>query len=182
LERKLASKEGGNAGESLSDLITRKQAEGSFVTDSAELCSQMAEIVGNRDVNTVCGVSYQEVQLSDNADTVGIINTDTREGPGKHWVSFAYFPNSETPTTVYYDSLGEAPTPAIARQIAPGQLIYWDGQQQPDSSDKCGFYALNFIRTLMDNWESRENVFDFYMTGLNFNETAGNEKKILGMA
>lgn len=136
----------------------------------------MEAIVGNRDINTICGVSWEEVQMS--GKTVGIINTDGKDGMGKHWVSFVYMPHN---VVFYYDSLGDPPTSGIASKIAPmGEpIIWWEGQQQPDASDKCGFYSLNFVRNFVESMDTIDNPFDAYLIGMNMKGTAGNEKKVL---
>lgn len=138
----------------------------------------MAALIDGLSVHMVCGMSYEDVVISDTRDTIGIINTDVSSGGGKHWVSFIHLLGGPT---IYYDSLGEPPTAEMAAKISDGQLIYWDGQQQPDSSDKCGFYALNFIKNLANHWDSRSNIFDFYDHGMNFTGTSGNEKKALSL-
>lgn len=128
----------------------------------------MGYLTEGLDVNVICGISYEDVKLMPRATNLGIINTDTREGQGIHWVSFI----NKDGFTTYYDSLGEPPTPEIAEKIAPNdtKLFWWAGQQQPDSSDKCGFYALNFIRNYVDRIGQKNGLFDYYMMGLDYSE------------
>jgi hypothetical protein len=145
--------------------MDEKEQSGNYTTTSDELSNVLSKMI-DADLHGICGISYEDVVLVPHKTNVGIINTDVSDGPGIHWVSFIHTDGY----TIYYDSLGEPPTPEIAEKIAPGntRLFWWDGQQQPDSSDKCGFYALKFIQNYINKRNSIKNLFDYYEMGLSY--------------
>ena len=160
------------------EMVENKIASGCFITTGEELCEQLAFILKDTpDIYPICGISYEEVKLMPNRINVGIINTDKANGRGIHWVSFIHTGGF----TTYYDSLGEPPTKEIAEKIAPNdvKLFWWAGQQQPDSSDKCGFYALMFIRNYIDRRMNMNSLFDYYMMGLDYNEDYDKNEQII---
>lgn len=68
---------------------------------------------------------------------------DKATGPGTHWTAFCY----DGAGPVYYcDSLGKPPPASLARKLKTlsPDIFYNSTQIQPNASNKCGFYALDF--------------------------------------
>jgi len=94
-----------------------------------------------------------------------IINLDTHDKPGSHWVSlYGHYDLNNNPKKIliyYYDSYGIKPTKRIRRymrklaQIAKDldieyiDLNYTKRQHQEEDSE-CGVYSLNFILRLLN--------------------------------
>lgn len=133
------------------------------------------------------GVSHEYLaDLDPNKPIIAILNTDPIGAPGQHWIALATKGNK----MYYYDSLGDKPLPFIAKYW-PGQIVYYDSQQQPDASNKCGFYALKFVENAarllaplaadgLRNGFRNAKDFDFYDFGLDYlKPTQKNERDVL---
>lgn len=93
------------------------------------------------------GVSYENLCDEPCHDKfVCIINTDTKTGEGIHWVACGM----NGGVGYFYNSLGEPPNDVMKRELVRignlDRLYYFDTQQQPDESFKCGYYCLHFIK------------------------------------
>lgn len=94
--------------------------------------------------------------------------------PGQHWVALFTRGNK----LYYYDSLGDEPLPAIV-DWWPGEIIFYDSQQQPDISNKCGFYALQFIENASKQPTNAPD-FAYYDMGLDYlKPTQKNERVVI---
>ncbi|VDI08958.1 Hypothetical predicted protein [Mytilus galloprovincialis] len=92
-----------------------------------------------------------------------VVNTDTCDGPGKHWVAF-HFPS--TGPAEFFDSLGRSPEYYHRRfrnvLIANGpQYRFSTTQVQPGSSDTCGLYCVHFVKMRYRNISMEDIVKDF---------------------
>ena len=72
-----------------------------------------------------------------------IINLDDSRGPGTHWT--AVFNNAKSPYLYYFDSFGVGP-PAELRSNKP--VISNDQQLQALRSSACGYYCIDFIKSM----------------------------------
>ena len=89
---------------------------------------------------TVCAAD----QLRVRTDHFVIANTDTKEGPGLHWVTF-YFPR-DGPDELF-DSLGQTPFSydvGFERALQRPYLMLTDAIQDP-YSDLCGLYCIYYV-------------------------------------
>ena len=80
-----------------------------------------------------------------------ISNTDTSDGPGKHWVAF-YFPTRGP--YEFFDSLGHTPN---SYQVGLEKFLlnsYWTNcdRLQDYGSDTCGYYCAYYVMT---RWTGR---------------------------
>jgi len=82
-----------------------------------------------------------------------VVNTDTADQPGKHWVSF-YQPSASADLE-YFDSYGVAPE-VYGFRPPNGYLLCCDTQLQHDDSETCGHYCVFFLihRPLMPSLAS----------------------------
>jgi endo-beta-N-acetylglucosaminidase D len=128
-------------------------------------------------VNGLFGVSYEELARIPKMNKFAcIINTDKETGEGIHWVAAVM----ENGVGWFYNSLGEKPTEFMARELqrigSLTELFYWDTQQQPNESYKCGYYALQFVARFCRGIRG----FDLYDgLGLKKSEMEANDKKII---
>ena len=110
-----------------------------------------------------------------------IVNTDTSDCGGSHWVAF-HFPL--VGRTEFFDSLGNAPE-AYHRHFADvlivnrppysqWQYYYCWSQIQPDYTDTCGLYCLYYFKRRHQGMKLPDIVKEFSAVDLN-----GNEDKIL---
>ena len=106
-----------------------------------------------------------------------IVNTDTSERGGSHWVAF-HFPL--VGPAEFFDSRGNAPETYhlcfanfLIVNYGP-QYYYCSFQIQPDDTDTCGRYCLYYFNWRHRGRELLDIVKDFSPVDLN-----GNEDKIL---
>ena len=73
-----------------------------------------------------------------------ISNTDTSQGPGKHWVTF-YFPKHGP--YKFFDSLGQMPEDYADgfEKILNMKYIKNAGQLQQSTSNVCGLYCAYYV-------------------------------------
>lgn len=122
-------------------------------------------------------MSYEQLRQCANVDKFAcVINTDTNDGPGIHWVACVM----DNGIGYFYNSLGDKPNPTMRRELKRigglDKLYYWDTQQQPDDSFKCGYYCLSFLR----RFASGQRGIDLYDDlGLTPSELEKNEKIIM---
>lgn len=80
----------------------------------------------------------------------------------------------------FYNSLGDKPNPTMHKELIRigdlDDLYYWDTQQQPDDSYKCGYYCLSFIRRFAKGARGIDLYDDL---GLTPDEMEENEKIIM---
>lgn len=89
-----------------------------------------------------------------------IVNLDDSDGPGTHWVSALKKNNM----SFYFDSFGMPPPENIKSilKLYKTPLYYNTSQLQAIDSDRCGWYAKNFIKhVLSSNKIGIEAVYDF---------------------
>ncbi|VDI84252.1 Hypothetical predicted protein [Mytilus galloprovincialis] len=101
-----------------------------------------------------------------------VVNTDTCDGPGKHWVAF-HFPS--TGPAEFFDSLGRSPEYYHRRfrnvLIANGpQYRFSTTQVQPGSSDMCGLFCVHFVKMRYRNISMEDIVKDFSSRDLMSND------------
>lgn len=73
-----------------------------------------------------------------------ISNTDTSNGPGKHWVAF-YFPTKGP--YEFFDSMGNCPQSYQVgfEKILNKKYLMYNGQLQQSSSNVCGLYCAYYV-------------------------------------
>lgn len=89
---------------------------------------------------------------------------DSADGPGTHWTAIA---RANGPI-YYYDSLGKPPPASLAQKLKQitADIFYLDSQTQPDTSNRCGFYALDFLRRFVKNkGKDIEKLYGAYSNG-----------------
>ena len=105
-----------------------------------------------------------------------IVNTDTCDRGGSHWVAF-HFPL--VGPTEFFDSLGSAPETyyrhfANVLIVNGPQYYYCSSKIQPDDTDTCGLYCLYNFKRRHRGMKLPDIVKDFSTVNLK-----GNEDKIL---
>lgn len=72
-----------------------------------------------------------------------IINLDSDEGPGTHWVALNKINNNEA---LYFDSFGDLPPPAEISNYLRGVTIKYNVKRyQEFNTELCGQLALQFL-------------------------------------
>lgn len=72
----------------------------------------------------------------------GIVNLDTRNNPGTHWV--AYYKKNNV--VQYYDSFGVQPIPELIKYFGGACTIFYNSDQQQKIDDViCGHLCLKFL-------------------------------------
>jgi hypothetical protein len=109
----------------------------------------LEEIAGGR-AYVECGQSHENFDPNlVNIPLVAIVNMDKATGPGTHWTAFCF----DGAGPIYYsDSLGRPPPASLSRKLKTlsPDIFYNSTQTQPDRSNKCGFYALDFCKRYLD--------------------------------
>jgi len=116
--------------------------------------------------NDIAEISIKEDLIDKGKKKIAmIINLDTHDKPGSHWVSlYSFFDVDSNPKKIliyYYDSYGIKPTKRIRKymrklaQIAKDlQIEYIDlnytKRQHQEEDSECGVYSLNFILRLLN--------------------------------
>ena len=99
-----------------------------------------------------------------------ISNTDTREGPGKHWVTF-YFPHQGP--YEFFDSLGNRPRRYgvnFETVLQKPYLMNCD-RLQPPYSNACGLYCVYYIINRYNGMNLTKIVNPFNVNALELNDT-----------
>lgn len=67
-----------------------------------------------------------------------IINLDDQYGPGTHWTALV----NQSNINMYFDSFGMPPPSEFERNVDYYSTIDY----QPESSSKCGYYAMKVVK------------------------------------
>lgn len=72
-----------------------------------------------------------------------VINLDTADGPGSHWICF----KKKNTRVYYYDSYGNMRPPLeLIQYLGPDTDIYYNyDREQPPNTVICGHLCLNFL-------------------------------------
>ena len=96
-----------------------------------------------------------------------IVNTDTCDRDGSHWVAFHF---TLVGPAELFDWLGNAPK-TYHRRFANGpQYYYCSSQIQPDDTDTCGLYCLYYFKRRHRGMELLDIVKYFSTVDLKGNE------------
>lgn len=134
----------------MKELAREKAQTGNYLTNGQELDEALSAMIGKRKMAKYAGQSWEALLYTELApvETVFIVNMDKLGGPGTHWTAMVC--DNGWQNAYYYDSLGKRPPAGLTkliRGISPDiEIYYFDSQTQPDASQKCGFYALEFLR------------------------------------
>ena len=76
----------------------------------------------------------------------GVINTDTINGIGKHWI--CYYNDPESKYVEFIDSFGLPPAKEMLTYLETSgkDIIYNSSQLQANDSTNCGYYCVHFIK------------------------------------
>lgn len=98
-----------------------------------------------------------------------IANTDTKDGPGKHWVTF-YF-TARGPDE-FFDSLGKTPEYYNVGFETLLQNPYWMNcsRLQDFGSDTCGLYCVYYVMCRYAGMTMKDLVYPFNVRELNIND------------
>ena len=101
----------------------------------------------------------------------GIINLDSVENTGTHWVSYYHDPKDDR-FVYYFDSFGLQPATEIVKFLkSTGKNILMNSSQIQDiSTITCGYWGIYFIKEL-----SKGNSFYDIMYNLDQDPTKHNE-------
>lgn len=89
-----------------------------------------------------------------------IINTDTFDKPGKHWVGIFI-----TPLCIeYFDSNGREPSEKnigkLLKDIIGSRKLKYNQKRLQHQSSECGMFAINFLIHKLNNSSKYENMSD----------------------
>lgn len=102
-------------------------------------------------------------------DKFVIANTDTRGGPGKHWVTF-YF--TDKGPDEFFDSLGKTPeyyNVGFERVLRRDYLTNCD-RLQDFGSDTCGMYCIYYVMCRYAGMTLKDLVNVFSVSDLEMND------------
>jgi hypothetical protein len=121
--------------------------EDAYITSGDELANELTKFAPRR-FEVYAGESHELFEPPDRP-FLAIVNMDSAGGPGTHWTAIA----RDNGAIYYYDSLGEPPPASLARKLKQitTDIYYLDSQTQPNTSNRCGFYALDFLRRFIKN-------------------------------
>lgn len=123
-------------------MAAREIGESAFITNGSELKDALEELSRGR-AYVECGQSHENFDPNlVNVPLVAIVNMDKATGPGTHWTAFC----CDGGPIYYCDSLGRPPPKSLEKKLKKlnPDIFYNSTQIQPDKSNKCGFYALDF--------------------------------------
>jgi hypothetical protein len=114
---------------------------------------------------TICAADQIKMQK----DGFVISNTDTSDGPGKHWVVFHF--SSHGPD-YFFDSLGRRPSDYNVNFDRFLKNPYWliCNQLQSSNSTVCGHYCVYFVKTRQADMSMQDIVKPFNVNDKNFND------------
>ena len=128
----------------------------------------------NEILKEYCGEAFGGVFASDTflsckrvRRKIYIVNTDTSDGPGKHWV--AIFITSRG-RIEYFDPLGHRPPPVMAVFFRRGGRTYAYNSEcvQSDISSSCGQFCIFYA--ILRSMNQPMNVIMKYFKDISFNE------------
>lgn len=162
----------------VAELAREKAQTGNYLTNGQELDSALAAMIGRGKIAKYAGESWEGLLYKELApvESVFIVNLDKLGGPGTHWTAMAC--PAGWHDCYYYDSLGAKPPAGLVklvRGISPDvDIYYFDSQTQPDASQKCGFYALEFLRRYLGGQRPPE-LYDWHYDDSNKSTMEANE-------
>ncbi len=166
----------------MTQLARQKAQTGNYLTNGEELDQALAAMIGKGKLARYAGESWEALLYKELApvESVFIVNMDKLGGPGTHWTAMAC--PAGWRECYYYDSLGKKPPAGLIkliRGISPNiDLYYFDSQTQPDASQKCGFYALEFLRRYLNGQRPPE-LYDWQYSDKNPNVMEANEQTVI---
>jgi len=88
-----------------------------------------------------------------------VINLDSHDQPGSHWVGL--FSNDND--VYYYDSYGLYPPPEVVKICKKSRLncIYSSNEIQHENSILCGYYVCHFIIEMNKNLKPYDILYSF---------------------
>jgi hypothetical protein len=100
----------------------------------------------------------------------GVINSDTIDGIGTHWIWYYYDPKSRYIEIL--DSFGLSPAQEILTYLetSNNDILYNSSQLQANDSIKCGYYCVNFIKERNKGRSMYDIVYTFNQKPTVFNE------------
>ena len=101
----------------------------------------------------------------------GVINTDTINGNGKHWV--CYYNDPKSKYIEFLDSFGLSPSKEILNYLETSgkDILYNSSQLQANNSIKCGYYCVYFIKERNKGKSMYDILYSFNQEPTNYNET-----------
>ena len=104
---------------------------------------------------------------------LGIINYDSMDGNGTHWVAYANYPKEEH--VIFFDSFGVIPGAEIQHFLKTSgkEIAYSTGQIQDMKSIMCGYYCVYVLKEL-----SKGRAFEDILSEFDSTPSAKNEKLI----
>ena len=135
-------------------------------------------LLGKCEFAGLCNFSYKKLKSKYN--TVGaVLNTDTYEGEGIHWISL--FMNLKKNKIYFFDSTGNEPPPELKKYLIKLKKqalkmdldlkIYTNIIKHQYGHNECGMYAIHFIEEML-----KDNKYYSY---LQKNRVADSEMKKL---
>ena len=132
-----------------------KEAEALFKKEKKRLIKKFGRVaLTNIQIDKLCskelGDKYKGSYAVDDSyeRKIGmmIINTDTKNGSGIHWISLYSTPN----TVYYYDSFSRSPkslTPKLVKKFKNKKIIRVDpsDREQLDPENICGHLSISFL-------------------------------------
>lgn len=98
-----------------------------------------------------------------------IANTDTRGGPGKHWVTFCF---TDKGPDEFFDSLGKTPEYYSVgfERVLQGDYLTISDRLQDFKSDTCGLYCIYYVMCRYAGMTFKDLVKVFSVSELEMND------------
>jgi hypothetical protein len=103
----------------------------------------------------LCALSLKKKISSGKTDIGIVLNLDTHDGPGTHWVSIFIRLCPSKPFMFYFNSTGESEPPEIIafrekmQADYPGLKYYSSSAEHQRSNTECGMYSLVFLVSMV---------------------------------
>ncbi len=100
----------------------------------------------------------------------GVINLDSSDGPGTHWVCYYNDPFSKV--VEYYDSFGIPPSTLTQKYLKTSgkKIRYQTNPIQNLLSSACGYYCIDYIKNRAKGISPIDVVYAFEQSPLPVNE------------
>jgi len=101
----------------------------------------------------------------------GVINSDTIDGIGKHWL--AYFNDPKNKYVEFFNSFGLPPGIEILSYLESSgkDIIYNSSQIQSNDSVLCGYYTVHYIKERSEGRSMYDILYSFNQNPSEYNET-----------
>ncbi len=127
---------------------------------TSELSNFQIEDICKRLTIPLAGIVSRDSKYPSCKGKLLVINLDSKEGPGTHWVGLIEFPDHYE----YFDSFGVDCPEEVSAYCQGKKLLYQNEQMQSLSSENCGWFVILWALIRLSNQtDSIEYVYRTYI-------------------